>query len=107
MKWRKYVNKQLIGKYNRLFTQLDCLLFLKAANFQLLKKWRVKQEEKLKLINNKKAKNLKIMSKKDIFRFMLTYQRITQNMFKFAPKYSSMIAKLNVNHQITKVIYNK
>ena len=27
--------------------------------------------------------------------------------FKFAPKYSSMIANLNRNHQITKVIYNK
>ena len=107
LKWRKYVNKQLKGKYKKLFNQLDCLLFLKAINFQLLKQWRAKQEEKLKLSNNKKSKNLKIMSKKDIFKFMLTYQRITQNMFKFAPKYSSIIANLNRNHQITKIIYNK
>ena len=107
LKWRLYVNKQLKLKYKKLFTQLDCLLFLKAANFGLLKQWRLKQEEKLKLINDKNSKKLRIMSKKDILKFMLTYQRITQNMFKFAPKYSSMIANLNRNHQITKVIYNK
>ena len=107
LKWRKYVNKQLKLKYKNLFNQLDCLLFLKASNFSLLKQWRLKQEEKLKLINHKKSKKLRIMSKKDIFKFMLTYQRITENMFKFAPKYSSMIAKLNRNHQIKTVIYNK
>ena len=107
LKWRNYVNKQLKFKYKKLFAQLDCLLFLKASNFSLLKQWRLKQEEKLRLTNKKKSKKLRIMSKKDIFNFMLTYQRITQNMFKFAPKYSSMTLKLNRNHQIINVIYNR
>ena len=43
------------------------------------------------------------MSKTDIINFMQTYQRITQNMFKDAPKYASIVMKLNSNHQINSI----
>jgi len=46
-KWRQYVNYQLKKKYKKLFNQLDCLLFLKAKNFRILRRWRLKQEKKL------------------------------------------------------------
>ena len=36
-----------------------------------------------------------------------TYQRITQNMFKDAPKYASIIFKLDSKHQINSAIYKK
>jgi len=85
---------------------LNCLLFLKANNFSLLQRWRLKQEKKLWLKNSKSSNN-KIMSKKDVFNFMQTYQRVTQNMFKNAPKYSSIILNLNSNHQIKSVVYKK
>ena len=48
-------------------------------------------------------KNSKIMNEKEVETFMMTYQRITQNMFKNAPKYSSAVIDLNENHQIKKV----
>jgi len=35
------------------------------------------------------------MSKGDVINFMQTYQRITQNMFRYMPKYASIILKLN------------
>ena len=54
---------------------------------------------------NKKTKQ-KIMTKKEVLNFMQTYQRITQNMFKYAPKYASIVIKLNSNHQINSVKYN-
>ena len=38
---------------------------------------------------------------------MQTYQRVTQNMFKFAPKYASIIFNLNSDHQIKSAIYKK
>ena len=50
MKWRKYVNFQLTGKYKTFHNMLDCLLYLKAKNFSLLRRWRLKQEKKLFLI---------------------------------------------------------
>ena len=104
--WRKFVNQQLKSKYKKLFNQLSCLLFLKANNFSLLQRWRLKQEKKLWL-KNKKSSNNKIMNKKAIINFMQTYQRITENMIKNAPKYASIILNLNSNHQIKSLEYKK
>ena len=104
--WRKYVNQQLKSKYKNLYSQLNCLIYLKAKNFSLLQKWRLKQERKL-LVKSKAKLNLKIMSKGDVINFMQTYQRITQNMFKNMPKYASIIINLNSNHQIKSAVYKK
>jgi len=104
--WRKYVNHQLKSKYKNLYSQLNCLIYLKAKNFSLLQKWRLKQERKL-LLSSKRKLNLKIMSKGDVLNFMQTYQRITQNMFRYMPKYASIILNLNTNHQIKSAVYKK
>jgi len=104
--WRKYVNYQLKSKYKNLYSQLNCLIYLKAKNFNLLQKWRLKQERKL-WIKSKMKSNSKIMSKGDVINFMQTYQRITQNMFRYTPKYASIILNLNTNHQIKSVVYKK
>ena len=104
--WRKFVNKQLQSKYKQLYDQLNCLLYLKSKNFSLLRQWRIKQEKKLRL-KNKRSNNHKIMNNKEVIKFMQTYQRVTQNMFKNVPKYASIILYLNSNHQIKSVVYNK
>ena len=102
--WRNYVNHQLKSKYKNLYSQLNCLIFLKAKNFSLLQKWRLKQERKLGVKSKVKSK---IMSKADVLNFMQTYQRITQNMFINMPKYASVIFNLNSNHQIQSAVYKK
>jgi D-glycerate 3-kinase len=104
--WRTHVNNQLKNNYKVLFKQLDGLLYLKAKNFNLLTKWRLKQERKL-WVQTKNKKNLKIMSSGDVMNFMQTYQRITQQMFKDALKSSSIIMNLNSNHQIEKIKFKK
>ena len=104
--WRKYVNDQLKTKYRKLYSQLNCLIYLKAKDFSLLQKWRLKQERKL-WIKSKKNSKTKIMSKEDVLSFMQTYQRITQNMFRYMPKYASIIINLNSNHQIKSAVYKK
>ena len=104
--WRKYVNDQLKSKYKKLYSQLDCLIYLKAKDFSLLQKWRLKQEIKL-WVKSKKNLNTKIMSKDNVLTFMQTYQRVTQNMFKYTPKYASVIINLNSNHQIKSAVYKK
>ena len=100
--WRKYVNDQLKSKYKNLYSQLNCLIYLKAKNFSLLQKWRLKQERKLWVKSKVKSK---IMSRGDVLNFMQTYQRITQNMFRYMPKYASIILNLNSNHQIKSAVY--
>ena len=102
--WRKYVNQQLKSKYKNLYSQLNCLIYLKAKNFSLLQKWRLKQERKLWL-KNRTSSNMKIMSRGDVIKLMQTYQSITQNMFRNMPKYASIILNLNSNHQIKSAVY--
>ena len=102
--WRKYVNHQLKSKYKNLYSQLNCLVYLRAKNFSLLQKWRLKQERKLWVKSKVKSK---IMSKRDVLNFMQTYQRITQNMFRYMPKYASVIFNLNTNHQIKSAVYKR
>ena len=102
--WRKHVNHQLKLKYKNLYSQLNCLIYLKAKNFSLLQKWRLKQERKLWVKSKVKSK---IMSRVDVLNFMQTYQRISQNMFRNMPKYASVIFNLNSNHQIKTAVYKK
>jgi len=104
--WRKFVNQQLKSKYKKLYSQLNCLIYLKAKNFNLLQKWRLKQEHKLFLKSSKTSKH-KIMSKGDVINFMQTYQRITENMFRMTPKYASIVMHLNSNHQIKSTLYRR
>jgi D-glycerate 3-kinase len=104
--WRKYVNQQLKSKYKKLYSQLNCLIYLKANNFNLLQKWRLKQEHKLWLKSKKTSKN-KIMNKVAVINFMQTYQRITENMFRVMPKYASIVMHLNSNHQIKNTLYKR
>ena len=104
LKWRKYVNFQLKNKYKKFHKMLDCFLYLKAKNFSMLKKWRLKQERKL-VLNSKNKKNLKIMNKNEVLRFMMTYQRITEHMFKTAERNASIVMKLNNKHQILNIKY--
>ena len=102
MKWRKYVNFQLTRKYKTFHNMLDYLLYLKAENFSLLRTWRLKQEKKL-FLKSKNKKNLKIMNKNEVLNFMMTYQRITEQMFKTAKKFSSIVMTLNNQHQIINI----
>jgi len=102
--WRKYVNHQLKSKYKKLYSQLNCLVYLKAKNFSLLQKWRLKQERKLWIKSKVKSK---IMNRGDVLNFMQTYQRITQNMFENTPNYASIILNLNSNHQIKSAVYKR
>ena len=106
LKWRKYVNNQLNKKYKSMYKFFDYFLYLKAKNFSLLRKWRLKQEKKLYL-NNKSRKNSKIMNNKEVLNFMMTYQRITEHMFKEAPKFASIVFSLNQNHEIKNIKFKK
>ena len=47
------------------------------------------------------------MSNKEVINFMQTYQRVTENMFKYAPKYASIVLNLNNSHQIISAMYKK
>ena len=47
------------------------------------------------------------MTNLEVLKFMMTYQRVTQQMFKDLPKIASIILSLNKNHQIKNIKYIK
>ena len=100
--WRKHVNKKLKNEYKKIFSIIDHFIFMKIPNFDLVFKWRLLQENKLK---KKSQFKKKIMSYNEIRRFIMFYQRITLQMIKDLSKSASIIMLLKKNHEIKKLLF--
>ena len=97
--WRKTVNYQLKHKYKKIFKKIDKLIYLKAPSFKDIFKWRLLQEQKMKLT----SKSKKIMSKSQVKEFIMFYERITRHMMKDYSKISDLTIFLDKNHRSTKM----
>ena len=98
--WRKHVNQKLKKEYKKLFAMIDYFIFMKIPYFNMVFKWRLLQERKLKKMSHTKKR---IMSYNKIKRFIMFYQRITLQMLKDMPKIASIVLSLNNEHQINKI----
>ncbi len=100
--WRKNVNEKLKKEYKKIFSMIDHLIFLKVPSFDMVFKWRLLQEKKLK---KRSHLNKKIMTYHQIKRFIMFYQRITLQMIKDLSKSASVVMFLKKNHVIKKTIF--
>ena len=106
-KWRFKVNDQLNSNYKKLFSFIDLMIYLKVPNFNKVLLWRGLQEKKLAFFKKKMSKNKnKIMSKSEIKRFIMFYERITKKMLIDMPKFADIIVPISSNHQPRKIIIN-
>ena len=97
--WRKTVNNHLKNRYKRLFKKIDKLVYLKAPNFNHIFKWRLLQEEKMKLT----SKSKKTMSKSQVKDFIMFYERITKHMMNNYSKISDLTIFLDKSHRSKKM----
>ena len=97
--WRKTVNNSLKNHYKKLFNKIDRLVYLKAPNFNNIFKWRLLQEQKMKLT----LKNKKTMSKSQIREFIMFYERITRNMMRNFSRISDLTVFLDGSHRSKKM----
>ena len=81
---------------------IDHFIFIKVPNFNMVLKWRLLQEKKLKKKWNLKKK---IMSTNEIKRFIMFYERITLQMIKDLSKSASVVMLLKKNHRVKRVLY--
>jgi len=102
LEWRKYVNEKLKKEYKKLFAMIDHFIFMKIPNFNMIFKWRLLQENKLR---KKSYLNKKIMSYNEIKRFIMFYERITLQMMKDLSKSASVVMILNKNHETKKILF--
>ena len=98
--WRRHTNEKLKREYKKIFAMIDNFIFMKIPNFNMVFKWRLLQERKLK---KRSHTTKKIMSYGEIKRFVMFYQRVTLQMFKDMPKVASVVLTLNNKHQINKI----
>jgi len=102
LEWRKYVNEKLKKEYKKLFAMIDHFIFMKIPNFNMVFKWRLLQENKLR---KKSHLNKKIMPYNEIKRFIMFYERITLQMMKDLSKSASVVMILNKNHETKKILF--
>ena len=99
MIWRKKVNNFLKNEYKKVFKKIDKLVYLKVPDFNHIFKWRLVQEQKLKLT----SKSKKTMSKAEVREFIMFYERITRHMMKNFFKISDLTIFLDKNHRSKKM----
>ena len=102
LEWRKYVNEKLKKEYKKLFAMIDHFIFMKIPNFNIVFKWRLLQENKLR---KKSHLHKKIMPYNEIKRFIMFYERITLQMMKDLSKSASVVMILNKNHETKKILF--
>ena len=100
--WRKKVNNELKDKYKKLFLLIDDLIFLKVPSFKYVYKWRLLQEKKLK----KTSKEKKIMSTKQIKKFIMFYERITRDMMKTLGSHAKVLINIDKKHRLKSIKFN-
>ena len=101
--WRKKINFHLSTNYKKLFNKIDKLIYLKAPSFNYIFHWRLHQEQKLKLT----SKSKKTMSKSEVKKFIMFYERITRQMMKDYSKISDLTVFLDNKHRSTKIRFFK
>ena len=76
--WRTRVNNEIKKNYKKIFSLIDKYIFLKVPSFKYVFKWRLLQEEKLRITSSGK----KTMSNTEIKNFIMFYERLTKHMLK-------------------------
>jgi D-glycerate 3-kinase len=97
--WRNYVNDQLKADYERIFRNLDYLVFMRAPSFDAILRWRMEQEEKLAEVSPVGSSGL--MNKEQIGRFLQFYERLTRANVESLANSADVVFSLDESHSIS------
>jgi len=100
--WRSRVNKELIGDYQKIFSLIDKLIFLKVPSFKYVFKWRLLQEKKLRIT----SKGKKTMTDKEIENFIMFYERLTKHMLQNLYRKSDTVINIDKKHRLKSIKFN-
>ncbi len=99
--WRRYVNDALAGEYRAWFAQIDYLVLLQAPNFEVVYRWRVEQEHKLReRVRSEGGDPASVMDDRDIARFISHYERLTRHIHAQMPARADMLLKLDEQRRL-------
>jgi D-glycerate 3-kinase len=90
--WRRYVNAQLAGPYQRLFSRIDRLALLRAPDWQRVYAWRLQQEQELRRSG---ATGEGLMDEEEVRRFISYYERLTRYILDEMPARADLVLQLD------------
>ena len=101
--WRRYVNEQLAGPYQKIFSQLDALVVIQSPSFDCVYEWRLLQEKKLaeRLRQESPDKPNNVLSEDEVRRFISHYERITRLCLAQMPTQADCVLALAADHRVT------
>jgi D-glycerate 3-kinase len=94
--WRRAVNEALKGPYADLFRHIDRLILLAAPGFEIVREWRIEQENALRArLSAEGRTGARVMSDSEIGRFIQHYERLTRHILQTMPAYADLTLQLD------------
>jgi D-glycerate 3-kinase len=94
--WRQAVNEALKGPYATLFGHIDRLILLAAPGFEIVRDWRIEQENTLRQrLKAEGRTGAKVMSDMEVTRFIQYYERLTRHILRTMPDYADLTLQLD------------
>lgn len=105
--WRRYVNARLKTDYAALFARIDILALLQAPSFEAVYGWRALQEQKLaERVKREGLAGAKLMDARQIRRFLMFYQRLTEWILQEMPGRADILMPLDEHHRISEARFS-
>ena len=99
--WSKWSNQELSKDYQTMFSLFDLLLMIKVPNMDFVYESRWIQEQTLaKTVKDKDLKN-KIMTKEEVYRFVMHYERLTHYILEELHKLSDIVLTRDGNFKFS------
>jgi D-glycerate 3-kinase len=96
-RWRRYVNDELAGAYQRLFGVIDLQVLLAAPSFEIVARWRIEQERNLRAARPGLAGT---MSDEAVERFVQHYERLTRYILAEMPARAELVLRLDEQRRV-------
>jgi D-glycerate 3-kinase len=102
--WRRYVNRQIRERYQALYDLMDLWIMLQAPSFECVYGWRRQQETRLaeSLLEQDRGvySKTRVMSDRQLSRFVQHYQRLTQHALAELPGRVHYLFRLDPERRI-------
>ena len=89
--WSKWSNEELAGDYQRLFSRFDLLLMIKVPSMEHVYESRWLQEQTLERTLTDPDAKRKIMTKDEVRRFVMHYERLTRYVLEEMPGFADIV----------------
>jgi D-glycerate 3-kinase len=100
--WRSAVNEALKGAYATLFGHIDRLILLAAPGFEIVRDWRIEQENSLRRrLHAEGRTGTHLMNDEAVGRFIQSYERLTRHILRTMPAYADLTLQLDSTRHMT------